>query len=1254
MSSTSHRIRKISIAAFFISGLVLAVPRCDKVLAAEAPGGQAYRGDVLARGFVAPPQNAQSHTWWHWMNGMVTREGITADLEAMKRVGLGGAQIFDVDQNTPAGPVRYMSTQWRAMVKHAAQEANRLGLELAIHNAAGWSSSGGPWIKPQHAMQMVVTGEQQINGPTHFEKVLPQPSKNNDFYRDIAVLAFRTPESEMVRMADFKPTVTSTSAGFQAANVIDGNDGTYSSLEAPTATQPQSVQFEFAQPFLVRSFSVATGPGTNSFRGQLQASEDGRTFRTLRAIAFSSGGLKGPQSYSVEPTTARFYRLLITEPTGGTKVSFSRIELRPSLVIDNLAAKAAYRRADDIRADMTTAPAGLVLGHDSVLDIMRHMDSQGRLTWDAPPGGWTVLRLGYTPTGRSNSPAPREGAGLECDKMSREAVDVHWAGMMGQITKDLGPLAGKTLNNVLIDSFEMGGQNWTPRFREEFQKRRGYDLLPYLPVLSGRVVDSPAISERFLWDFRRTIADLFTENYYRHFAALCHQNGMLFSVEPYGDGPFEDLAVGGTGDIPMGEFWAGGGAGGSTKLAASVAHIYGRKIVGAESFTAQPNEAGWQNDPYALKALGDQAYCFGINRVIFHTYAHQPWTNRFPGMTMGPWGTQFNRGNTWWNQGAAWLKYQSRCQYLLQQGLFVGDVAYFSGENVPVSIRAGEPALPAGYDYDGCNPEVLLRMTVHNGRITLPHGMSYRVLVLPPDQTMTPTVLRKIRQLVRDGATVVAPKPLRSPSLQNYPQCDAEIAAMASEVWGNLDGKTLTQHAYGKGRVIWGQPLQKVFDSMRLAPDFEYSVGEGGARLNFIHRAVNGADIYFVANANQSPIEVECRFRVSGKIPELWYPDTGRIQPAPLYQQLGGRTTVKLRFDPSGSVFVVFRKAARNNDSILAVRRSGPPDRTSPRANLEIRRALYEATDGAGLLDVTEQLRARIRNGTLNVGVENATFGSDPTPLHVKRLRVEYALDGKASTLIIPEHGFLQLPESDGRVPPPDYELQRLSDGRLELQVWNSGTYQLQGTSGKTRTVAVRNVPVPIEISGAWQLRFPPNLGAPAQVNMDRLISWTEHEQSGVRYFSGTATYVKDIDIAREMLQPGSALYLDLGAVRNLAEVTLNGRNLGTLWKPPFRLDVTSAARPGTNRLEIKVTNLWVNRLIGDEQLPDDRQWAGSWAGEQLQAWPQWLLEGKPSPTGRITFTTWHHWTKDSSLLTSGLLGPVTLRPVRRVVLGLP
>jgi hypothetical protein len=1184
ISKKVNAVRRLLLAGLCLGFLVQA---SFNGLAAEP-------GEELARSFASPPDSARPQTWWHWMNGNITKEGITADLEAMRHVGINGVEVFNVSESIPDGPAPFMSPQWLELFRFAAAEADRLGMQVCFHNCAGWSSSGGPWVKPEHAMQTVVTSEAAVSGGKQYQGVLPKPAVKAGYYRDIAVLAFPTPKAK------------------------------------------------------------------------------------ARIDKLESKGLFGfAYEYGLQP-------------------------------------------------DSKVVPTDTVVPRDRIIDLTSRLGSGGELTWDAPEGDWTILRVGHTPTGKENAPAPKAGRGLEIDKLSREALDAHWAGGIAPILKKLGPLAGKSVNGSLIDSYEVGCNNWTPKFREEFVKRRGYDPIPFLPVLSGRYVDGGEVTERFLWDFRRTIGDLFAENYYFYFSELCRKNGLLASMEPY-DGPFECLQVAAKTDIVMGEFWAGGGESSSVKLAAEVANTHGIKIVGAESFTADPNKGKWLNHPGSLKASGDLTWSQGLNRFIFHCYAHQPWMDKVPGMTMGQWGTHFGRFNTWWEQSRAWIAYVTRGQSILQQGRAKADVLFFGGESAP-NGGTHRPELKAkGYDYDAIGTDLIGSLTVKDGMIMTPVGGAYRVLVLPNTRWMTPRLAHIVRDLTAAGGTIIAPKPTKSPSLSDYPAADAEVGRIAAEVWGSGDG----EQVFGKGKVIPNRPVEEVLAAMGVKPDC--AAIASGARLAFIHRVVDNVDVYFVSNQKSRPDTVECAFRVAGKLPELWDAETGQMQPAPLWRVQDGRTVVTLSLEQAGSVFVVFRKEATpQSDALVKLTYKTTKSSTRHLPKLEIRSALYGAfsLDKSGMVDVTdkvapqvkdgrlrvtasndlagdpaanvvkemrvqyecggktnlatvlennilelpekgetgpvrvvraiyghfrenlkdlppiksvdvtERLASRIQDQMLTVRADNDLAGGDPAYMVPKELRVDYTLDGMAQQVAVQENEELRLPEDAWALMPPEPRVS-LAQGNLVLAVAEPGTYTFSTATGQEKTVEISSMPKPVEIAGPWAVVFPEGRGAPAQATFERLISWPEHADAGIKYFSGTAVYRKTVTIPAERLGANRILELDLGRVQVIAEVRLNGKDLGILWKAPFRVNVTGAAKAGDNELEVRVTNLWPNRLIGDEQYPDDCEWNDI----ALKRWPDWMVKGENRPVPqRVTFTTWKHWHKDSPLQPSGLIGPVVLR----------
>ncbi|MGH7952443.1 MAG: glycosyl hydrolase, partial [Limisphaerales bacterium] len=528
-------------------------------------------------------------------------------------------------------------------------------------------------------------------------------------------------------------------------------------------------------------------------------------------------------------------------------------------------------------------PADQRVSKSSILDLTGNMDEHGVLRCELPAGDWTVLRFGHTTTGVNNHPAPVGGLGLETDKLSRKATLFQFESLMGRIVKNVGPLAGKTLVATHIDSWETGSQNWTPTMRDDFKRLRGYDLLPYLPVLTGQVVDSLEMSQRFLWDFRKTIGDLLVENYAVAMRETAQKHGLRLSIEGYSGEPASNLRYGGQADEPMSECWSWGrfGSSGTVTEMTSAGHVYGRNIIGQETFTANSDEK-WLGHPAVVKDIGDWTFCEGINRFVFHRYAMQPWTNPHyaPGMSMGPWGLHYERTQTWWNMSKPWHDYVARCQYMLRQGHFVADVCYMQAEGEPQRFSPpdngpGHPPRRPGYNYDGCPPEIVLeRMEFKDGFLTLPGGMKYRVLVLPDSPTMTPELLGKIKRLVDAGALVIGKKPEKSPSLMDYPHCDDEVQRLSAELWDN-------------DKIISGKTAAETLTAHGIKPDFECDQ----PMVRWIHRRTDNMDIYFVANGAVAgkypfagrPMVANCSFRMANARPEIWDPETGRISPVALY-----------------------------------------------------------------------------------------------------------------------------------------------------------------------------------------------------------------------------------------------------------------------------------------------------------------------------------------------------------------------------------
>ncbi len=662
----------------------------------------------LTQGFLKPPAMARPWVYWMWMDGNLSREGITADLEAMQRAGIGGVIIMEVNVGIPQGPVKFMGPEWRELFRHVASEANRLGLEIDLNASPGWTGSGGPWIKPEQSMQKLVFSETNASGPGRFEGTLPQPPTKEGFYRDVAVLAFPTPAGS-ARIENIQEKALYHRGHYSSER------GVASSIVVPAASHVSKI------------------------------------------------------------------------------------------------------------------PKEQVVMLKGVVDLTSRLKDKGGLTWEVPAGQWTIMRFGRTSTGANTRPAPVPGLGLECDKLDKAALDAHFEKFIGRLMGDIGNLTGKSLTSLHIDSWEMGPQNWTGAFRDNFRNLRGYDPLRYLPVMSGRIVESEQVSERFLWDLRQTVNELILENHARHLKRLANRNGMRLSIEPYDGTPGDDMALGAVADVPMCEFWMYGFNTAFTCIeAASIAHTYGRRVVAAEAFTSSDAER-WQAHPGSMKTLGDWAFCAGVNRFVFHRYQHQPWLERRPGMTMGPYGVHHERTQTWWEMSSAYHLYLARCQWMLMQGVPVADICYLSPEGAPnvfrppASAMRGTPPDRLGYNFDGCTPEILEwnRMSVKDGQLVLPDGVSYRVMVLPERETITPRLLRRIDSLVRRGATVIGPRPHGSPSLSGYPECDQEVRDLAGKMWGGegelMFNLRLRKVQRGKGWVIAEEKARLPYSSTKTA-----------------------------------------------------------------------------------------------------------------------------------------------------------------------------------------------------------------------------------------------------------------------------------------------------------------------------------------------------------------------------------------------------------------------------------------------------
>ncbi|MDR2674181.1 MAG: hypothetical protein LBC18_04755, partial [Opitutaceae bacterium] len=655
--------------------------------------------------------------------------------------------------------------------------------------------------------------------------------------------------------------------------------------------------------------------GSVSAHCEVQARENGE-FRTIRAFDISRVNFnpnvgfnpRAPVVISFPEVKSDEFRLVFTRVGGDA--TLARLSLTPTPIVERFPEKTLAKMIQhptlswgDYLWESQTGDTAAALKPDDVRDISRHLAADGTLSWQVPAGEWVILRTGMTPTGTRNSPSSPQGIGLEVDKMSRTHTTSHFDAFLGEIIRRVPAAERKSFKVAVLDSYETGGQNFTDGFLEQFRGRYGYDPLPFLPAYHGHTVGSPDLSDRFLWDVRRLVADKVAYDYVGGLRDASNKHGVTTWLENYGHWgfPAEFLQYGGQSDEVGGEFWSEGNLGSiENRCASSCAHIYGKKRVWAESFTSGGDE--FRRHPARLKRRGDWAFTEGVNSSLLHVYIQQYDNDDYPGVTAW-FGAEFNRKNSWFPHIDLFTLYLRRCNFMLQQGRHSADVAYFIGEDTPKMTGIREPALPKGYNYDYINAEVILRdLAVKDGRLVLPHGMTYRVLVLPPQDTMRPELLRKIEQLVADGATVLGAPPSRSPSLQNYPAADAEVRALAAKLWSAAPAR---HRLYGKGQIFTGVRLEDVFEHLGLSPEFAV---EPAAPVLHTRRIAADADIFFITNQSERRVQITPHFRVTGKQPEHWNPVTGERRKLPAYTQDARATAVPLQLEPSESAFVVFRE----------------------------------------------------------------------------------------------------------------------------------------------------------------------------------------------------------------------------------------------------------------------------------------------------------------------------------------------------------
>ncbi|WP_029901929.1 glycosyl hydrolase [Prevotella sp. 10(H)] len=1054
-------------------------------------------GEHDRKAFAAPPKVYYPETWFHYIGGNVSKEGITRDLEAVAKAGISGIQLFHGQFGGPwpgvEPQIACLSPLWDDAVRHTADECKRLGLRLTMLNCPGWATSGGPWIEESNAMRHLAWSRTDIKGGTTIYKPLPVPEPNDEpwrDYKDITVLAFPTPLDDTD-----KPLVPQS---VKSSNQADWQDYFAGKAKQPikfaptTEDKPHWVEVTFPEAVTLRSVEF---PAVNSFNHP-QCYEPGVSVK-IQAI-LPDGSVKDmlatdmPQENSQgnKPITlacsdvygVNEYRISIVNKYN---MALSSLRLFSAARKNSWESEAGWvlRRLERAGAFPEQSPKAFI-SPEQIVDLTAMMDKDGNLKWTAPTGNWTVLRIGHVNTGEKNGPAPAEGKGWECNKLSKSGPKAQFDGYIGRLIGKDGPLANGQLEGMLIDSWECYTQTWTDEMEAEFKRVANYQLRKWLPAVFGYVIKDHETTTRFLYDWRATINDLFANNFYGGMAELAHQNGLYMTYETAaGDVfPADILEYFKYADVPMCEFWqpiTSGFVGSPNfkpiKPAASAARLYGKTRLAAEAFTSF--SLTWDEHFDMLKEVANINTIDGVTHLVFHTYTHNPQEPFFPpGTSFGSGiGTPFLRGQTWWKFMPELTSYLSRCSYMLERGKPVSDVLWYLGDEINQKPNQNAP-FPQGFKYDYCNPDILLnRISVKDGMLVTPEGISYRVLWIPDAPRMLPQTIEKIYELVRAGATIVGNAPEKLVTLTGGSAAQKRFDTAVNNIWGK-GGQSVVRKV-GRGLVFSNTTLDTALDELKMTPDVT-----GGDAL-WAHRQIDGADWYFVCAPKGRGFKGALDFRSNGNI-EIWDPVTGESKSV-AGKSDGNRTSVELDLPQAGSCFVVFRKG----------------------------------------ITTKAQAISKVQNEVVSY----------------------------------------------------------------------------------------------VTLSNPWTLSFPTGWGAPQSLQITDLKPWKDLDISDEgKAFSGTATYSTSFDIGK--IEQGMSYTLDLGQVDMIAAVSVNGKQLRTLWAPPYCLDLSDVIKVGKNTLTVEVTSTWFNRLVYDANQPEkDRK--------------TWTINGPR---------------KDSQLKETGLLGPVKIIQERK------
>lgn len=874
----------------------------------------------LENGFVNPPDSVRPYVYWYWLNNHISEEGIIADLKAMKDIGIGGAFIGNIglskEEGSSHGNVKMFSDTWWNATLSAIRYATKQDFTLGMFNGPGWSQSGGPWIKPHDAMRYISVNSTSVNGPRQISMNVFPENKDNSH---VTTLAVPSTSYSGFDIKKYGLRVLSNKSVENISNIIDGSLETEISFPSGKSGMKEFyVDFLLSEKITARSIIIHPSHKAFSADFVLQVKQD-TGMKTIKEFSINRSNANlntgfipfAPLAISFDSVSSEQFRLIIKNVQG--KAGLKEIVLSPGTVVENYMEKQLAKMYhsflplwNEYQWPVQAEPLGKNLKIDpaTIINLKPFINKYGLLQWNVPEGEWSIMNYYMTPTMVTNAPASPEGMGLEVDKMNKEKLNLHFDSFIGKVLQRLPVNERKSLQYVVADSYETGSQNWTDSLEEKFKAVYGYDPLPWLPVLSGNIVGSADQSDRFLWDLRRLIADMVAYEYVGGLRDLSNKNGLKLWLENYGHWgyPSEFLKYGGQANEVAGEFWNEGSLGDiENRSASSAAHIYGKNRVWAESFTAGGSE--FMRSPGMLKKRGDWSFTEGINQTLLHLYIHQPYEGVNPGLNAW-FGTEFNRKNTWFYQGKAFIDYLRRCNYLLQQGKPVNDIAYFIGEDAPKMTGIRYPELPRGYSFDYINAEVILsRLKVTNGKLELPDGVRYSMLVLPPLNTMRPDLLNKIKDLVNEGAVVMGPAPVRSPGLQDFPKADSIVKALAAGLWG---GKLIQPgiKEYGKGLIMEGISMKEALDYLKVPPDFLPTNQE----IKYVHRSTGEEDIYFITNQSGKAIAFSASFRTNNAQPSWWNAIDVSIRNLYNYSEENGTIKIPIKLDENESGFVIFKK----------------------------------------------------------------------------------------------------------------------------------------------------------------------------------------------------------------------------------------------------------------------------------------------------------------------------------------------------------